>query len=66
MTPAAQSERIEHRLGKLAHPIRLPRRFLRVLRPLARLLGFWAYEAILFYEMLADHGFFRSGLQAIA
>jgi hypothetical protein len=39
------------------HRIRLPRWLLRALRPLARLLGFGPYEAILFYEMLADHGF---------
>ncbi|HKB51085.1 MAG TPA: SDR family oxidoreductase [Solirubrobacterales bacterium] len=51
------AERIANRLGKRARLIRLPRWVLRVLRPLARLLGFGAYEAILFYEMLADDGF---------
>lgn len=58
ITLAQGAERIARRLGKQAHPIRLPRWFLRVLRPLARLLGFGPYEAILFYEMLADHGFY--------
>lgn len=57
ITLAQGAERIAHRLGKQAHLLRLPRWFLRVLRPLARLLGFGTYEAILFYEMLADHGF---------
>ena len=57
ITMAQGAERIAHRLGKRAHSIRLPRWFLRVLRPFARLLGFGPYEAILFYEMLADTGF---------
>lgn len=57
ITLAEAAERIAHRLGRRARLIRLPRSVLRGLRPLARLLGFGAYEAILFYEMLADHGF---------
>jgi uncharacterized protein YbjT (DUF2867 family) len=58
ITLAEGAERIAQRLGKRVHLIRLPRWFLRVLRPLSRLLGFGTYEAILFYEMLADHGFY--------
>ena len=52
------AERIARRVGRKVRLIRLPRWFLRILRPLARLLGFGPYEAILFYEMLADHGFY--------
>ncbi len=52
------AERIANRVGKKVRLIRLPRWLLRVLRPFARLLGFGPYEAILFYEMLADHGFY--------
>jgi uncharacterized protein YbjT (DUF2867 family) len=58
LTLGQGAERIGRRLGKKVHQIRLPRWLLRALRPLARLLGFGTYEAILFYEMLADHGFY--------
>lgn len=58
ITLAQGAERIAHRLERKVRLIRLPRWFLRVLRPLARLLGFGTYEAILFYEMLADRGFY--------
>jgi uncharacterized protein YbjT (DUF2867 family) len=54
------ADRIGRRLGKPARMVRLPRWALRALRPLSRLFGFGAYEAILFYEMLADHGFHLS------
>jgi uncharacterized protein YbjT (DUF2867 family) len=57
ITMAQGAERIASRLGKRARLIRLPRPLLRAIRAPARLLGFGPYEAILFYEMLADHGF---------
>ncbi len=51
------ADRIARRLGRPARKVRFPRPALRALRPLSRMLGFGAYEAILFYEMLADRGF---------
>ncbi len=45
-------------LQKDLRVIRLPRFVLKALRFFARLLGFGPYEAILFLEMLRDHGFF--------
>lgn len=57
ITLAQGAERIGRRLGRKARLVRLPRWTLRALRRPARLLGFGPYEAILFYEMLADDGF---------
>jgi uncharacterized protein YbjT (DUF2867 family) len=51
------AERIGRRLGRRVRLVRVPRALLRAARAPARLLGFGPYEAILFYEMLAERGF---------
>lgn len=51
------AERIGRKLGRRVRLVRVPRALLRAARGPARLLGFGPYEAILFYEMLAERGF---------
>ena len=57
LTLAEGASRIAGILGRRIRLVRIPRTTLRAARTLARAGGFGPYEAILFLEMLADHGF---------
>lgn len=57
LTLAEGARRIAGTLGRRVRLVRVPRAALRVSRALARVGGFGPYEAVLFLEMLAEHGF---------
>jgi len=58
LTLGAGATRIAELLGRKLRVVRLPRSVLSMLRTIAKVLGFGPYEAVLFLEMLRDHGFF--------
>ena len=51
------AHRIGVTLGKKVRIVRLPRFMLRLMRRFAERRSFGAYEALLFLEMLTDHGY---------
>jgi NADH dehydrogenase len=61
LTLAEAARRIGDVLHRRPTLVPVPRPALRALRTPSRLLGFGAYEALLFFEMLAEHGFACAG-----
>jgi uncharacterized protein YbjT (DUF2867 family) len=57
LTLAEAARRLADVLHRRLTLVRVPRPALRALRAPSRLLGFGAYEALLFFTMLAEHGF---------
>jgi uncharacterized protein YbjT (DUF2867 family) len=66
ITLADAAGRIGAVLHKKVRLLRLPRSSLRAGRVLLRAIGFAAYEAMLFLEMLADHGYHCDPVQTRA